>query len=172
MHHRSGPLHVHGTSGGNSRHAFMANELFGQERRKGFWGQLLAKLRGRQSAIACWVGEQRTSSIGGRNLGVRTVPIRHIHGSEGRCDGFDAQFHPLRKHIKRHWVAMCCAMLEGVPMPPVELLQVGRTYYVRDGHHRISVARALGQVGIEAEVKTQDAGHPAVMQTEPRFGRR
>jgi len=34
----------------------------------------------------------------------------------------------------------------------VELIQVGDVYFVRDGHHRISVARALGQRDVEAEV--------------------
>jgi hypothetical protein len=37
-------------------------------------------------------------------------------------------------------------------LPPVVLVQVGDVYFVRDGHHRISVARALGQLDIEAEV--------------------
>jgi len=40
----------------------------------------------------------------------------------------------------------------GTPLPPVELVQVGDVYFVRDGHHRISVARTVGQRDIEAEV--------------------
>jgi hypothetical protein len=42
--------------------------------------------------------------------------------------------------------------LAGDPLPPVELIQVGSVYFVRDGHHRISVARAMGQQEIEAVV--------------------
>jgi hypothetical protein len=42
--------------------------------------------------------------------------------------------------------------LEGRPLPPVELIQVGDSYFVRDGHHRISVARAFGQTAIDAQV--------------------
>jgi hypothetical protein len=38
------------------------------------------------------------------------------------------------------------------PLPPVELIQVGDVYFVRDGHHRISVARMMGQDSIDAEV--------------------
>jgi hypothetical protein len=41
---------------------------------------------------------------------------------------------------------------ESVPLPPIKLIQVGDCYYVRDGHHRLSVARALGEQFIEAEV--------------------
>jgi hypothetical protein len=44
------------------------------------------------------------------------------------------------------------ARLKGVTLPPVELIQVGDVYFVRDGHHRISVARAFGQEHVDAEV--------------------
>jgi hypothetical protein len=37
-------------------------------------------------------------------------------------------------------------------LPPVQLIQVGDAYFVRDGHHRISVAHHLGQASIDAEV--------------------
>jgi len=44
------------------------------------------------------------------------------------------------------------ALDEGLVLPPVQLIQVGADYYVRDGHHRVSVTRALGLDVIEAEV--------------------
>jgi hypothetical protein len=44
------------------------------------------------------------------------------------------------------------ARQQGAKLPPVALIQVGDVYFVKDGHHRISVARALGQVEIEAVV--------------------
>jgi hypothetical protein len=37
-------------------------------------------------------------------------------------------------------------------MPPVDLVRIGQIYFVRDGHHRISVARALGRTDIDAYV--------------------
>ena len=52
---------------------------------------------------------------------------------------------------------MAAAVQTGQHLPPVELIQVGSAFYVRDGHHRISVARVLGQVTIEAEVTVWDA---------------
>jgi hypothetical protein len=45
-------------------------------------------------------------------------------------------------------------------LPPVVLVQVGDVYFVRDGHHRISVARALGQLDIEAEVTVWQVSGP------------
>jgi ParB-like chromosome segregation protein Spo0J len=40
----------------------------------------------------------------------------------------------------------------GLTLPPVDLIRVGESYFVRDGHHRVSAARALGQAFIEATV--------------------
>ncbi len=44
------------------------------------------------------------------------------------------------------------ARLTGETLPPVDLVKVGDFYFVRDGHHRISVARALGQQFVDAIV--------------------
>lgn len=85
-------------------------------------------------------------------VGVCTVPICEIRGSEGRSGDFDAKFRPLHDWTRGRWLSIATARLMGVTMPPVKLIQVGDTYYVRDGHHRISVARAMGQEWIEAEV--------------------
>jgi hypothetical protein len=85
-------------------------------------------------------------------VGLRMVPLTEIRGSEGRTDDFDAQFRPLRDHDRDRWVSVLLAMRHGVVMPPVELIQVGDIYFVRDGHHRISAARQMGQREIEATV--------------------
>lgn len=89
----------------------------------------------------------------GRRLpGVQLIPISQIGGSEGRSQDFDAAFRPRQTHNLDRWVNIAIARAQGVSLPPVDLIQVGHTYYVRDGHHRISVARAQGQVEIEAHV--------------------
>jgi hypothetical protein len=84
--------------------------------------------------------------------GLHTVPIEQIRGSEGRSSDFDRDFNPLQDHCKGRWLRVAQARNGDKVLPPVELVQVGDFYFVRDGHHRISVARALGQLDIEAEV--------------------
>jgi hypothetical protein len=84
--------------------------------------------------------------------GLQTVPIRRIHGSEGRSGDFDSTFNPLGEHNRNRWLSVATAWQLGIALPPVELIQVGEVYFVRDGHHRISVARAQGQEDIDAEV--------------------
>lgn len=38
-------------------------------------------------------------------------------------------------------------------MPPIDVYRIGEMHFVQDGHHRVSVARALGDTHIEAHVK-------------------
>ena len=87
-----------------------------------------------------------------RYVGVRTVPICQIRGSENRCEDFDAEFNPLKSHNRWRWLNIATARQKGAALPLVQLIQVGDAYFVRDGHHRISVAKAWGQESIDAEV--------------------
>ena len=82
----------------------------------------------------------------------RLVSIAQIVGSEERCGDFDRDFYPLHDHNRGRWLRIAAARRRGTPLPPVDLVQVGDLYFVQDGHHRISVARALGQTDIEARV--------------------
>ncbi len=94
-------------------------------------------------------GRQVKSS---NDAGLQLVAIARIKGSEGRCQDFDAAFYPTQNRTEERWVSIAAAQKLEVALPPVELIQVGDVYYVRDGHHRISVARSLGQKEIEAQV--------------------
>jgi hypothetical protein len=87
-----------------------------------------------------------------RYAGRRSVRLDDIRGTEGRAQGFDAKFYPVNDETRQRWQSVASAVDEGVALPPVQLIQVGADYYVRDGHHRVSVGRALGQEVIEAEV--------------------
>lgn len=90
-----------------------------------------------------------------RRLGLVDVPIDQIRGTDGRQDDFDADFNPLRQESRDQWVSVFNALYRGVPLSPIQLVKVGDVYYVRDGHHRISVARAMGMRTVEAEVIVQ-----------------
>ena len=81
-----------------------------------------------------------------------TVPIRKIQGSLDRSEDFDRKFNPLKERSRSRWVSILTAIRTNIPLPPVELVQVGDSYYVQDGHHRISVARSLEQESIEARI--------------------
>ena len=80
--------------------------------------------------------------------------IDQICGSESRAHDFDADFYPLQENTKERWLSIAAATQRGCQLPPVILIQIGESYFVRDGHHRISVARAQGQKTIQAKVET------------------
>lgn len=94
-----------------------------------------------------------TTCINNRHYaGHKSVPIDHIRGSEGRTNDFDDAFYPLHNRLRSRWLNVASIRLAGEELPPVELIQSGGVYFVRDGHHRISVAKALGEAYIDAEV--------------------
>lgn len=88
--------------------------------------------------------------------GMRVVPLSEIVGSQDRACDFAPDFRPRQTHTRSRWIGIAAASLAGKPMPPVELVQVGNAYYVRDGHHRVSVARVTGQLHIDAHVTVLD----------------
>jgi hypothetical protein len=85
-------------------------------------------------------------------LGMKTVPVSLIVGSEGRYQEFDRFFLPRRQHLQRRWVRVDLAHYDNIILPPVKLYELGGVYFVRDGNHRVSVARMQGVEFIDAEV--------------------
>jgi hypothetical protein len=81
---------------------------------------------------------------------VQDIPLAQIKGTVNRCCDFDCEFYPLREELEDRWVRVASMTLQEHSMPPVELIQRGDVYYVQDGHHRVSVARALTYLTIEA----------------------
>jgi len=138
--------------------------LFRRHLLKGQGGRLWARLPGRSRSL--WALTALLTRVRNRTyVGLRTVPLSQICGSEGREGDFDADFNPLQERDQQRWVRVAVAWQAGEPLPPVELIQVGDRYFVRDGHHRISVARALGQESIEAEVAVWEVAGPWPWET-------
>jgi len=98
------------------------------------------------------------------------VPICQIRGSENRAGDFDRDFNPLRDHNQGRWQRVAEARQLGKALPPVDLVQVEELYFVRDGHHRISVAQALGQQEIEAKVVVWRVSGPLPWETRTTDG--
>lgn len=80
------------------------------------------------------------------------VPLADVVGTLARTSDFDDGFRLVNHALRDRWQRLATAMLAGVDPPPVELVQLGDLYFVVDGHHRVSVARALGRDSIPARV--------------------
>ncbi len=85
-------------------------------------------------------------------LGMRTVEVEKITGSVGRYRDFDGDFLPLKRSMGDRWGRIDRAYHRGDELPAVSLYKVGDAYFVRDGNHRVSVARYHGVAAIDAEV--------------------
>lgn len=130
-----------------------ASEQFHRLQSQAVRGKLWWAVLGRQRSLLNLYEVQKGFKLQSRtHAGIQLVPIAQIKGSEGRTTDFDADFRPLNYHNKDRWVGVAVAHNNEVALPAVELVQINDTYFVRDGHHRISVAKQVGQLEIEADV--------------------
>ena len=84
---------------------------------------------------------------------MRAVPLSSIVGTAepAKARVFDESFRPASTS-RRRWERLWVAARRGAPLPPISVYRVGDQHFVGDGHHRVSVARALGMAAIDAEV--------------------
>ena len=146
-----------------SRHAELlqgAIGLFNNARRCSLGERVISMLLGRAWRLLD-LGAIPSGRVCGRHYaGIRCINLSQISGSMGRTGDFDQRFHPMSDRLRDRWVSVAMARCQDIPLPAVSLVQVGDRYFVEDGHHRLSVARALGESAIDAEVTVWDVSGP------------
>ena len=90
--------------------------------------------------------------VGREDLGLKVVPLDMIVGTVDRAADFDRGFRPTSPRLRSRWERIAAAQRRGESLPPISLYKVGDLYFVRDGHHRVSVAKSLGRQDIDAYV--------------------
>ncbi len=130
-----------------------AREDFARARRKAFFQSIGALLARRpRDLVPLEEVRARLNIRGSAYRGLQQVPLTKIVGSEGRYSDFDRQFLPRRTKTQQRWQSVDIAHYEEKPLPPVDLYKIGEVYFVKDGNHRVSVARERGQSEIDAYV--------------------
>lgn len=124
---------------------------FSALRRHAGWDLLWAKLRDRQTNLAVFPDKAPKKSPNRRFRGVQEIHVHKIIGTMNRQSDFDHKFRPLNKSLQDRWVNAYMA-LQSQSWSPILVYKVGENYYVEDGHHRVSVAQALGLAFIQARV--------------------
>ena len=89
---------------------------------------------------------------GERYLGLQTIALDSIVGSVDRTRDFDRSFRPTSRRTRKRWERMATAARRGEAFPPIDVYRIGDMHFVKDGHHRVSIARAQGLPDIDAYV--------------------
>jgi hypothetical protein len=89
---------------------------------------------------------------GERYLGLQAITVDSIVGTVDRRREFDRSFRPTSGKVRPRWERIATAQRRGESMPPIDVYRIGNLHFVKDGHHRVSVARALGHDVIDAYV--------------------
>ncbi len=129
--------------------------------RAGFWRSIISWLTQSPNTLLPYDEIRKSLPLSNQHyIGVRQVPVSHIIGSVGRYNDFDRAFLPRRTDTQGRWMSIDRAHLTDVVLPPIEVYKIGDTYYVKDGNHRVSVARKKGQIYIDADVIEVDVPVP------------
>ena len=122
--------------------------------------ELLHRLRGEPNVLLPFHQALALRPKGEHPLGLRTIEVDKVVGSVDRYEDFDHHFLPKTPHTLERWKRLRALQLSGVEFPPIEVYQVGEAYFVKDGNHRVALAKATGQKYIDAYVIALDVPVP------------
>jgi hypothetical protein len=131
-----------------------AERAFAQAARARRRAAIVNRLRRRCAACGRLPVFDPQSARHAARLGIREIPLAAIAGTvePSRALQFDSAFRPARRARSR-WERVWLAEHRGAVLPPIQVIPVGDGYAIRDGHHRVSVARARGALSIDAIVE-------------------
>jgi hypothetical protein len=89
---------------------------------------------------------------GERSLGLQVIRLDTVVGSVDSLRDFDRKFRPTTARVRERWERLALAQRRGEAIPPIEVYRIGSLHFVKDGHHRVSIALASGQKTIDAYV--------------------
>ncbi len=149
-----------------------AGRSFDRERRRRAVARIAARLRQEPDDVSEMLPfDDVVDALGRRSevdRGVQTIPLDAIVGTVGRRrEEFDRSFRPVSGRLRDRWQRVLAARRRGETMPPIDVYRIGDLYFVEDGHHRVSVARAVGDTTIEARVKEVRTSLPATQELTP-----
>ena len=128
---------------------------FSRARRQRALSRLSARLRRAEDVNHILPFEEVVRALGRtgeRRLGQLLISLDSIVGTVDRSREFDRSFRPTSPRVRERWQGINLAQRKGQAMPPIDVYRIGDLHFVKDGHHRVSVARALGHRDIDAYV--------------------
>lgn len=139
---------------------------FREARSQAVLQQILGRVRGESVELLSYEEvRQMLRASSSAEAGLRDIPLGAIIGSVGRYTDFTRTFLPGDRVNEERWARVKLLMNDLVGLPPIEVYKIGETYFVKDGNHRVSVARQFGATHIQAyvtEVRTRVAITPDI----------
>ncbi len=141
-----------------------AKDDFSRARRARILADLGRRLRGEPDDVNLILPFEEVVEALGRvsehDVGLKSISLDSIVGTVDRTREFDRSFLPTSPRLRTRWERIAAAQRRGEAFPPISVYRVGDLHFVRDGHHRTSVARSQGLDTIDAyvtEVETRVA---------------
>ena len=126
---------------------------YDRARRKAFLRDIVSFFRREPNTLISYADvRDRVTMESESYRGMQEVPVDKIVGSVDRYRDFDRTFLPKRRNTANRWQSIDRAYHRDIILPPIQLYKVGDIYFVKDGNHRVSVAREHGVAFIDAEV--------------------
>ena len=117
------------------------------------WLHIKAMLTGKPDDLPWLAGVREAAGpLNESYRGVKTIKVAQIVGSESRATEFNRDFLPRKRHLVARWSRVNSAFHDSLDLPPIRVFELEGDYFVRDGNHRVSVARYHGVKCIDAEV--------------------
>jgi len=135
----------------------LAHDDFWRAYKRGYWRKIASWINGSDNQLLPYHTVRKEIPFQGQIYrGVQTIPIEKIVGSAGRYRDFDRAFLPTQKANSQRWINISKARYADIELPAIDVYKIGEVYFVKDGNHRVSVARQRGQAMIDAYVTEID----------------
>jgi len=129
---------------------------------------LRARLTGKSASLLPYEEvRQMLKARTGQRVGPKDIPLEAIVGSVDRYTEFTRSFLPLEARDEQRWARVQAKFSDLEGLPPIEVYQIGQVYFVRDGNHRVSVARQMGATHIDAYVTEVETKVPLSPDVTP-----
>lgn len=120
---------------------------------KAFFNDLFSSIKKKENELLSFeVVKKAVKPMSQVYQGLHSIPIENIRGSEGRYKDFDKHFLPKQSSTRSRWENVGTAHYKNIELPPIQVYKIGDIYFVRDGNHRVSVAKEKGKKYIDAEI--------------------
>lgn len=143
---------------------------FNSARIRAFWSEVYSLIRGKPVELLSFEEVRARLRLREESyMGLQDVPLDKIVGSVGRYREFTRSFLPKTNTLRERWSRVYAQTTGLMGLPPIELYKIGDVFFVRDGNHRVSVARQMGAGTIQAhvtELPTSITVHPGMSDEE------